>query len=68
MLERYVELAYPWVDESIGQRFAELLDRVEGRLCEADHGAWPSVFDGPVDDPAAAIEKLAAAYPKADTL
>ncbi|MDO4887377.1 MAG: DUF1729 domain-containing protein [Actinomycetaceae bacterium] len=67
MLERFAELTHPWIDESFRQRFIELVERTEARLCGADHGQWPSIFTQEIDDPADAIAALVEAYPAAAT-
>lgn len=68
MLERYVELAYPWVDRSMEARFIDLLQRTEARLSEVDHGPIESLFADGVEDPGHAIEALACAYPAAESV
>lgn len=66
MLSRYVELAFPWVDASIGMRFLELIQRVEARLSPVDHGEIPTIFsDEDLKDPRAAIKTLTQTYPEA---
>ncbi|MBW3078535.1 type I polyketide synthase [Bifidobacterium simiiventris] len=69
--QRFAELAFPWVDPTYADRFLHLLQRIEARVSDVDHGEITSLFDSRADvesDPAAAIAKLAAAYPQACTL
>ncbi|WP_182050394.1 type I polyketide synthase [Changpingibacter yushuensis] len=68
-VRRYVELTHPWTDWGLVQRFHELLQRCEARLCPADHGLWETVFPQieSVEDPAAAISSFEAAYPQASS-
>ncbi|QPK79392.1 DUF1729 domain-containing protein [Corynebacterium lizhenjunii] len=66
-VERFVELAYPFVDPTWDDRFFDLLHRVEARLHSADHGQIETLFPdiaGVADAPAAAATLLAA-YPQA---
>jgi len=68
-VRRYVELTHPWTDWGLVQRFHELLQRCEARLCPADHGLWETVFPQieSVEDPAVAISSFEAAYPQASS-
>ncbi|SDM13427.1 fatty acid synthase, bacterial type [Corynebacterium mycetoides] len=63
-VERFVELAYPFVDSSWNERFLAVLQRVESRLSETDHGEIESLFAAGVDA-REGVEKLLAAYPTA---
>ncbi|MGV9216912.1 fatty acid synthase subunit beta domain-containing protein [Arcanobacterium canis] len=69
MLRRYVELAYPWVDVIFTQRFHDMLQRVEARLNEADHGLIDTIYPDidSVRDPYAALDRLSERYPSAAT-
>lgn len=67
MVQRFADLSYPWADSTYVDRFLHLLQRVEARTIDMDHGEFESIFAG-VDDvrePAAAIERLVEAYPQA---
>ena len=64
-VERFVELAHPFVDPTWDDRFLDLLHRVEARLNDADHGEIPTLFPEPVADPEAAVRELLEAYPQA---
>ncbi|WP_144794068.1 type I polyketide synthase [Corynebacterium singulare] len=66
-LERFVELAHPFVDPSWDDRFLDLLHRVEARLNPADHGQIETLFTSGEDvhDGPAAVAKLLKAYPAA---
>lgn len=64
-VERFVELAHPFVDTSWHARFHSLLQRVEARLNEADHGEIDTLFPEAGVDAPKAVEKLLAAYPQA---
>lgn len=66
-LERFVELAHPFVDPSWDDRFLDLLHRVEARLNPADHGQIETLFTSGEDvhDGPAAVAKLLEAYPAA---
>ncbi|MDN6531703.1 MAG: DUF1729 domain-containing protein [Corynebacterium flavescens] len=68
-LERFVELAYPFVDPTWDDRFFDLLHRIEARLNDADHGQIETLFPeiSEVHDAPAATAKLVAAYPQATT-
>ncbi|QPK84233.1 DUF1729 domain-containing protein [Corynebacterium qintianiae] len=63
-VERFVELAYPFVDSSWDKRFLSVLRRIESRLNSADHGEIESLFAEGVDA-REGVEKLLAAYPLA---
>ncbi|WP_342319145.1 fatty acid synthase subunit beta domain-containing protein [Corynebacterium mayonis] len=65
-VERFVDLAYPFVDASWDARFISLLHRIEARLNEADHGEIETIFpQGEEIDPREAVDKLLAVYPVA---
>ena len=68
-LERFVELAHPFVDPSWDDRFLDLLHRVEARLNPADHGQIETLFTSVEDvhDAPRAVAKLLAEYPAART-
>src|SRR5699024_9987443 len=68
-VSRFAERAYPWVDPTWHDRFHDLLQRVEARLNEADHGEIPTLFPSLEDSENApeAVAKLLAAYPNAKT-
>ena len=68
-LERFVELAHPFVDPSWDDRFLDLLHRVEARLNPADHGQIETLFPTveAVHDAPQAVAKLLAEYPAART-
>ncbi|STC69522.1 type I polyketide synthase [Corynebacterium pilosum] len=66
-VERFVELAHPFVDPTWDDRFFDLLHRVEARLNDADHGDIETLFpdiDEVADAPAMAA-RLLEAYPEA---
>ncbi|RSX55418.1 type I polyketide synthase [Bifidobacterium samirii] len=65
---RFADLAFPWADPTYADRFLHLLQRIEARVSDVDAGEIDSLFASRVDveaDPAAAIARLAAAYPQA---
>ncbi|MFR9852027.1 fatty acid synthase subunit beta domain-containing protein [Corynebacterium striatum] len=66
-LERFVELAHPFVDPTWDDRFFDLLHRIEARLNSADHGEIDTLFNSidEVHDAPAAAARLLAAYPEA---
>lgn len=71
-LERFLELSGPyqgrWTDVSWFRRFTSLLERVEARLTEVDHGEFtPQITLTQDEDPAAAVAALVQAYPLAAT-
>ena len=69
--QRFADLAFPWVDETYADRFLHLLQRIEARVAEQEHGELESLFATRADveaDPNAAIAKLAEAYPQAAEL
>ncbi|WP_460854079.1 fatty acid synthase subunit beta domain-containing protein [Nocardioides montaniterrae] len=66
-LGRFLELSSDgsgWLDETIRDRFHEMLQRAEARLADADHGPIPTLFESPADveDGAAALAVLTDAY------
>ncbi|GAC1383365.1 MAG: type I polyketide synthase [Marmoricola sp.] len=65
-LSRVVDLAGSpaWLDRSLRDRFHAMLQRAEARLCEADHGLVPTLFESgdDVEDGEAALAELLAAY------
>ncbi|WP_026196361.1 type I polyketide synthase [Corynebacterium lubricantis] len=66
-VERFVELAHPFVDPTWDDRFLDLLHRIEARLNETDHGEIETLFadiDEVADAPAMA-KRLLEAYPAA---
>ncbi|RSZ63205.1 DUF1729 domain-containing protein [Corynebacterium hylobatis] len=69
-LNRYLEISGPykgeWVDVSWFNRFVEMVGRTEARLTDVDHGQFEARVDVDVDNPGAAVEKLAELYPYAD--
>ncbi|GAA0212307.1 type I polyketide synthase [Corynebacterium riegelii] len=68
-VERFVELAAPFVDSSWDKRFVALLQRIEARLHEADHGDIVTLFpEGEEVEPQGGVDKLLAQYPQARTV
>ena len=66
--ERFVQLAFPWADNTYADRFLMLLRRIEARLCDRDSGLIESLFDSTQavrTDPYRAIQKLCEAYQQA---
>ena len=70
VVDRFVELSYPFVDPSWAQRFHELLQRFEARLSPQDHGQVPTMFPGLADvaDAPAAAAALVQTHPSAQSL
>ncbi|GAB3944639.1 type I polyketide synthase [Corynebacterium tapiri] len=66
-INRFVELAHPFVDSSWDDRFLDLLHRIEARLNPADHGEIETLFPVTPADPVAATRQLLEAYPSAQT-
>lgn len=68
VISRFVQLCYPFNDVSWQQRFLELCQRFEARLCAQDHGPVATMFSSLADvaDAPAAGEKLVAAFPAAE--
>ncbi|QGU08145.1 3-oxoacyl-[acyl-carrier-protein] synthase 2 [Corynebacterium occultum] len=71
-LERYLELSGPhkgaWTDVSWFNRFTTMLDRVEARLSEVDHGEFSPLVSLTLDqDPTEAIKAIVENYPVAAT-
>ena len=70
-LARFVDLAGEptWLDVTIRDRFRAMMQRAEARLHPADRGQIPTLFAdaASVDDGAAALGQLLAAYPDAAT-
>ena len=68
-LARYLELTGTpeWLDITMQQRFASMLQRAEARLNAADRGAIPTLFAEPesVNFGASALDALLRAYPAA---
>ncbi|MDR7328405.1 type I polyketide synthase [Corynebacterium guangdongense] len=70
-VNKFVELAHPFIDPTWDDRFLDLLNRVEARLSDADHGQIETLFPDveSIADAPAAAKKLLDAYPGAhDTL
>ncbi|QNH96260.1 type I polyketide synthase [Corynebacterium anserum] len=70
VVQRFVDLSYPWVDPSWSQRFWELVQRVEARLAPADHGVVETMFpteENVLDGPEA-VARLLSAYPQAEKI
>lgn len=69
VVRRFAELSFPWVDPSWLSRFHLLLQRVEARLSDVDHGEVVTLFPTEQDaaDPDKAVKALVAAYPAAET-
>lgn len=69
-LNRFVELAHPFVDPTWDDRFLDLLHRVEARLHDSDHGGITTLFPtiAAVHDAPAAAALLLAEYPQAHDL
>ncbi|MRJ78160.1 DUF1729 domain-containing protein [Aeromicrobium sp. SMF47] len=69
-LQRYLELSGTptWLDVTLRDRFAAMLQRAEARLHEADRGEIPTLFGdaSALDDGAAALRTLLDAYPHAE--
>ena len=60
-IERFVELAYPFVDQTWNARFEETLHRIEARLNPQDHGEIDTLFPpGEGIDAKQAVDKLLA--------
>ena len=69
--QRFADLSFPWVDDTYADRFLHLLQRIEARVTDQESGEFTSLFASRADveaDPAAAIAKLAEAYPQAAEL
>lgn len=66
---RFAELSFPWVDDTWIDRFQLLLHRIEGRLSDQETGEIRTLFPSVADasDANVAIERLAEAYPAADS-
>ncbi|KAB8294590.1 fatty-acid synthase [Bifidobacterium avesanii] len=68
---RFADLSFPWADPTYADRFLHLLQRIEARVRDQESGEFASLFAGRADvedDPAAAIDRLAEAYPAAGEL
>lgn len=67
-LDRYLELSYPWVDDSVAIRYFEMLQRAEARLSDTDAGEIPTIFseEDAADDPHGCLQRLRESYPLAD--
>ncbi|KFI63716.1 Fatty acid synthase [Bifidobacterium cuniculi] len=68
---RFAELSFPWADPTYADRFLHLLQRIEARVVDLDHGSFTPLFGQRADvedDPFGAIETLAARYPQAGDL
>ena len=69
--QRFADLAFPWADDTYADRFLHLLQRIEARVTTQESGEFTSLFASRADvqaNPAAAIAKLAEAYPQAGEL
>ncbi|WIM67994.1 DUF1729 domain-containing protein [Corynebacterium breve] len=66
-VERFVELAHPFVDPTWDDRFFDLLHRIEARLNNNDRGEIETLFPeiDEVADAPAMVQRLINAYPQA---
>ncbi|AGP31782.1 type I polyketide synthase [Corynebacterium terpenotabidum] len=69
VVRRFAELSFPWADPSWLSRFHLLLQRVEARLSDVDHGEVVTLFPTEQDaaEPTTAIARLIEAYPASET-
>ncbi|WP_018143474.1 type I polyketide synthase [Alloscardovia criceti] len=70
MAQRFADLSYPWADSTYVDRFWHLLQRIEQRIVDLDHGEFTSIFATREDalEPKQAIQKLVETYPQAETV
>lgn len=68
---RFLDLSYPWVDDTYADRFLHLLQRIEARLVPQDSGEFASQIpdrDAVIAHPEEALEALRQAVPQAGDL
>lgn len=66
--QRFLDLAYPWVDPTYADRYLHLLQRIEARLVSQDSGEFTSILPTRAqvsEKPQAALDALLQALPKA---
>ncbi|RFD75428.1 ACP S-malonyltransferase [Gardnerella vaginalis] len=66
--QRFLDLAYPWVDPTYADRYLHLLQRIEARLVSQDSGEFTSILPSRAqvsEKPQAALDALLQALPKA---
>ncbi|PAU67719.1 fatty-acid synthase [Bifidobacterium criceti] len=64
---RFAELSFPWADGTYADRYLHLLQRIEARVIDLEHGAFTPMFAVREDvegDPFAALAALKARYPQ----
>ena len=66
--QRFLDLAYPWVDPTYADRYLHLLQRIEARLVSQDSGEFTSILPTRAqvsEKPQAALDALLQALPQA---
>ncbi len=66
--QRFLDLAYPWVDPTYADRYLHLLQRIEARLVSQDSGEFTSILPTRTqvsEKPQAALDALLQALPQA---
>ena len=66
--QRFLDLAYPWVDPTYADRYLHLLQRIEARLVSQDSGEFTSILPSRAqvsEKPQAALDALVKALPQA---
>ncbi|EIK86710.1 type I polyketide synthase [Gardnerella greenwoodii] len=66
--QRFLDLAYPWVDPTYADRYLHLLQRIEARLVSQDSGEFTSILPSRAqvsEKPQAALDALLQALPQA---
>ncbi|EPI41798.1 hypothetical protein HMPREF1584_01254, partial [Gardnerella vaginalis JCP8481A] len=69
--QRFLDLAYPWVDPTYADRYMHLLQRIEARLVSQDSGEFTSILPTRTqvgEHPQAALNALVEALPQAREL
>ena len=69
--QRFLDLAYPWVDPTYADRYLHLLQRIEARLVSQDSGEFASILPSRAEvgeHPQAALDTLLQALPQASEL
>ena len=69
--QRFLDLAYPWVDPTYADRYMHLLQRIEARLVSQDSGEFTSILPTRAqvgEHPQAALDALLEALPQAREL
>ncbi|MCI1831504.1 MAG: DUF1729 domain-containing protein [Bifidobacterium sp.] len=69
--QRFIDLSYPWADDTYATRFVHVLQRIEARVRPQESGEFNSLFEDEkavAEQPELAVHKLEEAYPQIGAL